>query len=67
MINDMGIKVVETAPDADDLALNDDTNITDEDAAEAAAAALSSGKWNWSYNRPSAHVHAWNGYCGAAD
>ncbi|MCZ8497729.1 hypothetical protein O9929_02130 [Vibrio lentus] len=24
MINDMGIKVVETAPDADDLALNDD-------------------------------------------
>ncbi|GAK23987.1 LOW QUALITY PROTEIN: RNA polymerase sigma factor RpoD [Vibrio sp. JCM 19052] len=42
MINDMGIKVVETALDADDLALNDDTNITDEDAAEAAAAALSS-------------------------
>ncbi|MDR9827154.1 RNA polymerase sigma factor RpoD [Vibrio sp. FNV 38] len=41
MINDMGIKVVETAPDADDLALNDDNNITDEDAAEAAAAALS--------------------------
>ncbi|TOQ07649.1 RNA polymerase sigma factor RpoD [Vibrio parahaemolyticus] len=39
MINDMGIKVVETAPDADDLALNDDTNITREDAAEAAAAA----------------------------
>ena len=42
MINDMGIKVVETAPDAEDLALNDDTKITDEDAAEAAAAALSS-------------------------
>lgn len=42
MINDMGIKVVETAPDADDLALNDDANITDEDVAEAAAAALSS-------------------------
>lgn len=42
MINDMGIKVVESAPDADDLALNDDNNITDEDAAEAAAAALSS-------------------------
>ena len=42
MINDMGIKVVETAPDADDLALNDDDTITDEDAAEAAAAALSS-------------------------
>ena len=38
----MGIKVVETAPDADDLALSDDNNITDEDAAEAAAAALSS-------------------------
>lgn len=42
MINDMGIKVVETAPDADDLALNDDNAITDEDAAETAAAALSS-------------------------
>ncbi|KEY91107.1 RNA polymerase sigma factor [Candidatus Photodesmus blepharus] len=42
MINDMGIKVVETAPDADDLALNDDSTITDEDVAEAAAAALSS-------------------------
>ncbi len=42
MINDMGIKVVETAPDADDLALSDDTTNTDEDAAEAAAAALSS-------------------------
>ncbi|EMA2413467.1 RNA polymerase sigma factor RpoD [Vibrio vulnificus] len=42
MINDMGIKVVETAPDADDLALSDESNITDEDAAEAAAAALSS-------------------------
>ncbi|HDV5389013.1 TPA: RNA polymerase sigma factor RpoD [Vibrio cholerae] len=42
MINDMGIKVVETAPDADDLALSDDTTITGEDAAEAAAAALSS-------------------------
>ncbi|MBY7860995.1 RNA polymerase sigma factor RpoD [Vibrio fluvialis] len=42
MINDMGIKVVETAPDANDLALSDDNTITDEDAAEAAAAALSS-------------------------
>ena len=42
MINDMGIKVVETAPDADDLALNEDNTVTDEDAAEAAAAALSS-------------------------
>ncbi|MGV2988784.1 RNA polymerase sigma factor RpoD [Vibrio sp. E150_011] len=42
MINDMGIKVVETAPDADDLALSDEQSITDEDAAEAAAAALSS-------------------------
>ncbi|MDD9195208.1 RNA polymerase sigma factor RpoD [Aliivibrio sp. S3MY1] len=42
MINDMGIKVVETAPDADDMSLNDDDAVTDEDAAEAAAAALSS-------------------------
>jgi RNA polymerase primary sigma factor len=42
MINDMGIKVVETAPDADDLSLNDDNTVTDEEVAEAAAAALSS-------------------------
>ncbi len=42
MINDMGIKVVETALDADEISLNDDNVITDEDAAEAAAAALSS-------------------------
>ncbi|WED26269.1 RNA polymerase sigma factor RpoD [Vibrio sp. DW001] len=42
MINDMGIKVVETAPDADEMSINEDNNVTDEDAAEAAAAALSS-------------------------
>ena len=41
-INDMGIKGVEPAPDADDMSLNDDDAVTDEDAAEAAAAALSS-------------------------
>ncbi|MDN3681598.1 RNA polymerase sigma factor RpoD [Vibrio tapetis subsp. quintayensis] len=40
MINDMGIQVVETAPDADDLMMNE--AVADEDAAEAAAAALSS-------------------------
>lgn len=40
MINDMGIKVVESAPDADDLMMTEDT--ADEDAAEAAAQALSS-------------------------
>lgn len=39
MINDMGIQVVETAPDADDLIMSE--TVTDEDAAEAAAAALS--------------------------
>ncbi|CCN38066.1 RNA polymerase, sigma 70 (sigma D) factor [Vibrio nigripulchritudo SO65] len=39
MINDMGIQVVETAPDADDLMMNE--AVADEDAAEAAAAALS--------------------------
>ncbi|WP_113907937.1 RNA polymerase sigma factor RpoD [Aliidiomarina celeris] len=38
MINDMGIKVFESAPDADDLMMSEDT--ADEDAAEAAAAAL---------------------------
>ncbi|CUS48294.1 MAG: RNA polymerase primary sigma factor RpoD [Idiomarinaceae bacterium HL-53] len=38
MINDMGIKVFEHAPDADDLMMSEDT--ADEDAAEAAAAAL---------------------------
>jgi len=41
MINDMGIKVYETAPDADDLLVADD-NTTDEVAAEEAAAALAS-------------------------
>lgn len=42
MINDMGIQVVEDAPDADDLMLNENTSDTDEDAAEAAAQVLSS-------------------------
>ena len=42
MINDMGISVHETAPDADDTAISDDANSTDDDAAEAAAAALAS-------------------------
>ena len=42
MINDMGISVHESAPDADDRAISDDANSTDEDAAEAAAAALAS-------------------------
>jgi len=43
MINDMGIKVVEVAPDADDLIVGDDaSNSTDDDAVEEAAAALAS-------------------------
>ncbi|MDR7344767.1 RNA polymerase primary sigma factor [Pantoea alhagi] len=42
MINDMGIQVVEEAPDADDLMLNENSADTDEDAAEAAAQVLSS-------------------------
>lgn len=40
MINDMGIQVMEEAPDADDLMLAE--NAADEDAAEAAAQVLSS-------------------------
>lgn len=40
MINDMGIQVVETAPDADELMMSE--SVADEDAVEAAAAALSS-------------------------
>lgn len=40
MINDMGINVVETAPDADSLLLTDNTTVTDDDDAEEAAAAL---------------------------
>ena len=40
MINDMGIQVHETAPDADTLILSSDTASTDEVAAEEAAAAL---------------------------
>jgi len=42
MINDMGIRVFETAPDADELTLSDNAVTTDEDAAEEAAAALAS-------------------------
>jgi len=42
MINDMGIQVMEEAPDADDLLLAENTTDTDDDAAEAAAQVLSS-------------------------
>ena len=42
MINDMGITVHETAPDADELIMADEGQVEDEDAAEAAAAALAS-------------------------
>jgi RNA polymerase primary sigma factor len=41
MINDMGISVHETAPDADEQVMSDAAS-TDDDAAEAAAAALAS-------------------------
>ena len=41
MINDMGIQVYETTPDADELLMNDES-VTDEEAAEEAAAALAS-------------------------
>ena len=40
MINDMGIMVHETAPETDDQTLSDNAVSTDDDAAEAAAAAL---------------------------
>jgi len=42
MINDMGIQVFETAPDVDDTVITDAAVAADEDAAEAAAAALAS-------------------------
>jgi RNA polymerase primary sigma factor len=42
MINDMGIMVHETAPDADSLLMSGDSVQPDEDAAEEAAAALAS-------------------------
>ncbi|MCU7853908.1 MAG: RNA polymerase sigma factor RpoD [Candidatus Thiodiazotropha sp. (ex Monitilora ramsayi)] len=42
MINDMGITVHETAPDLEDNNLSDNAVTPDEDAAEAAAAALAS-------------------------
>jgi RNA polymerase primary sigma factor len=42
MINDMGITVHESAPDLEDNTLSDTAVTTDEDAAEAAAAALAS-------------------------
>jgi RNA polymerase primary sigma factor len=40
MINDMGIQVHETAPDADTLIMSTESSPADEDAAEEAAAAL---------------------------
>ncbi len=42
MINDMGITVHESAPDLEDNSLSDNAVSTDDDAAEAAAAALAS-------------------------
>ena len=42
MINDMGINVYESAPEADDSTLSDNAVSTDDDAVEAAAAALAS-------------------------
>ncbi|PLY17098.1 MAG: RNA polymerase sigma factor RpoD [Sedimenticola sp.] len=42
MINDMGIQVYESAPDIEDQVISDSAVSTDEDAAEAAAAALAS-------------------------
>jgi len=42
MINDMGISVHEHAPDSDDTSISDTAVSTDDDAAEAAAAALAS-------------------------
>ncbi len=42
MINDMGISVYESAPDADERAISEAAMTADEDAAEAAAAALAS-------------------------
>jgi len=42
MINDMGIQVYEEAPDTDDQSITDNAVSTDDDAAEAAAAALAS-------------------------
>ncbi len=41
-INDMGITVGEVAPETDSLILSDDSNSTDEDAADEAAAVLAS-------------------------
>jgi len=45
MINDMGIRVYEVAPDADELLMNDGEN-TDEIAAAEAAAALAAVETN---------------------
>ncbi|MCW8975363.1 MAG: RNA polymerase sigma factor RpoD, partial [Sedimenticola sp.] len=42
MINDMGIQVHESAPDADDQVMSDNAVSADDDAAEEAAAALAS-------------------------
>ena len=68
MINDMGIQVMEEAPDADDLLLAENSNSTDEDAEEAAAQVLSSVESEIGRTTdPGAHVHARNGIRRTAD
>lgn len=44
MINDMGIRVMETAPNVDDLIINTSHNETDEETVEAAAQELSNAE-----------------------
>ena len=67
MINDMGIKVHETAPTESNDILNDSENEPDDDAVEEAAAALASLDSEFGRTTdPCAHVYARNGYRRAA-
>ena len=65
MINDMGIKVFETAPDADALLMNEDSDVGTEDevaAAEAAAALAAVENEAGRTTDPGAYVYARNGH-----
>ena len=69
MLNDMGIAVYEQAPDAATLLIQGNTTATstEEEAEEAAEAAVPRWTRVRPHDRPGAHVHARNGHGRAAD
>ena len=63
MINDMGIKVYENAPDTDDLLLSENDSTDDIAAAEAAAALAAVETEAGRTYRPCKNVYERDGYC----